>query len=206
MIAQLDRQTQDQCIIQSGRTWEQFKLIQAGFEDSRGVRLFYYNHTIEILMPGRDHEFFSRFIGFLVGVYCMDKGVEFEPLGSMTQEQEGVVSTQADESYTFGNSKPTPDLAIEITFTSGNASKLNRYGALGVPEVWFWEDGLFSLYHLRSSGYEQIDRSEIPELAALDIELLTRCVLMAQTSRLAAIAEFRQAISSSADRSQQSDS
>jgi Uma2 family endonuclease len=124
----------------------------------------------------------------------MDKGIEFEPLGSMTQEQEGVVSAQADESYGFGSSKPTPDLSIEVTFTSGNANKLNRYQALGVSEVWFWEDGLFSLYRLRSTGYERIDRSEIAELADLDIDLLGRCVLMAQTSRLEAISQFRQDI------------
>jgi hypothetical protein len=65
---------------------------------------------------------------------------------------------------------------------------------LGVPEVWFWEDGMFSLYRLRGSGYEQIAQSEISELADLNIDLLTQCVLMAQTSRLGAIAAFRQGI------------
>ncbi|MDV3351031.1 hypothetical protein QGP82_20160 [Leptothoe sp. LEGE 181152] len=34
-------------------------------------------------------------------------------------------------------------------------------------------------------------RSEIPELAGLDIDVLTRCVLMGQTSRLDAANEFR---------------
>jgi Uma2 family endonuclease len=196
MTQTLAHPTADQRIVQSGRTWEQFKLIQTGFTDSPGVKLFYYDHTIEILMPGRDHEFFSRFIGFLIGIYCTERRIEFEPLGSMTQEQEGVASAQADESYTFGVSKPNPDLSIEITFTSGNQSKLNRYRALGVPEVWFWEDGLFTLHHLDANGYERIVRSQIPELANLDIEVLTRCVLMAQTSRLEAIDAFRQAIAS----------
>lgn len=192
----LIRHTSDQRIVLSGRSWEQFKLIQQGFEDIRGVRLFYYDHTIEILMPGRDHEVFKGIIGFLIEFFCSEKQIEFESTGSMTQEREGVASAEADESYCFGSSKPTPDLSIEVTFTSGNTSKLGRYQALGVPEVWFWEDGLFSLYRLRPSGYEQISRSEIPELADLDIELLTRCVLMAQTSRLSAISEFRQGIAS----------
>jgi len=59
-----------------------------------------------------------------------------------------------------------------------------------VPEVWFWEDGLFSLYCLRSDGYEQVSKSEL--LPELDIDLLTRCVLM--TSRLEAVREFRQGL------------
>ena len=73
-------------------------------------------------------------------------------------------------------------------------NKLQRYQVLKVPEVWFWEDGLFRLYHFRDNGYESVSCSEIPELIALDIELLTRCVLMAQTSRLDAVTEFRQGI------------
>lgn len=185
----------DQRIVLPDRTWEQFKLIQRGFEDAKGVKLSYVDGTIEIVMPGREHEFFSRFIGILISIYCVDKSIEFEPTGSMTQEQEGIASAEADESYCFGTSKPTPDLSIEITFTSGNTSKLAKYRALGVPEVWFWEDGVFTLHRLRATGYESIVRSEIPELAELDINLLARCMLMAQTSRLDAIAAFRQGIS-----------
>ncbi|NEQ69704.1 MAG: Uma2 family endonuclease [Symploca sp. SIO2D2] len=186
----------DQRIVYSSITWQQFKLIQAGFAESPGIRLAYYDSTIEILMPGRDHEVFSRLIGFLIGLFCLENEIEFEPTGSMTQEKEGEVSAQADESYCFGASKPIPDLVIEIVFTSGGLKKLQRYQALGVPEVWFWQDGLFSLYHLRNNHYEKITHSEIPELATLNIDLLTRCVLMAQTSRLEATKEFRNALKS----------
>ncbi|WOD37776.1 Uma2 family endonuclease [Nodosilinea sp. E11] len=184
----------DQRVVYGGISWQQFKLIQAGFAQSPGVRLGYYHNTIEILMPGRDHEMFSRLIGFLIGLFCLEKGIEFEPTGSMTQEKEGEVSAQADESYCFGASKSMPDLAIEVVFTSGGMGKLQRYQALGVPEVWFWEDGVFSLYRLQGDRYEPITRSEIPELATLDIALLSRCVLLGQTSRLEAANEFRQGL------------
>jgi len=186
--------TTDQRLVLAERTWEQFKLIQAGFEDFPGSRLFYYNGTIEILMPGRDHEVFKSLIGFLIELFFLETGIEFAPTGSMTQEREGMASVQADESYCIGASKPTPDLSIEVVFTSGGPNKLQRYQALGVPEVWFWQDGAFSLYHLRESGYERIDQSQIPELATLDFGLLTRCVLMGETSRLEAMREFRRGI------------
>lgn len=190
----LDQATQDQRIVYSGITWQQFKLIQAGFANSPGVRLFFHHETIEILMPGREHEVFSRLIGFLIGLFCLEKGIEFEPTGSMTQEREGEASAQADESYCFGASKSTPDLAIEVIVTSGGPNKLARYQALEVPEVWFWQDGLFTLHRLRNGKYERIYRSEIPELADLNFDLLTRCVLMAQTSRLEAANEFRRSL------------
>lgn len=181
----------EQHLVYGGITWQQFKLIQAGFAESPGIKLFYYDGEIEIFMPGREHELFSRFIGFLIELFCLENNIEFEPTGSMTQEREGEVSAQADESYCFGTSKPIPDLAIEVVITSGSPKKLQRYQALGVPEVWFWQDGLFSLYRLRSEGYEKISRSEIAELSTLDIDLLARCVLIAQTSRLEAANTFR---------------
>jgi Uma2 family endonuclease len=194
MIAQLDRPTQDQRMIQSGLTWHQFKLIQEGFAQSPGVRLFYYNGTIELLMPGRDHEFFSRIIGYLVMTFCFERGVRCIPTGAMTQEREGVSSVQADESYCIGGVKPIPDVSIEIIFTSGNTSKLAKYRALGVPEVWFWEDGAFALYHLQGDDYQQVSRSQIGGLESLDLALLTRCVLMAETDELEAVSSFRQGI------------
>jgi Uma2 family endonuclease len=196
MTIQLLERTIDQSMIHADRTWEQFKLIQHGFEASPGVRLFYFNGTIEILMPGRLHELFKSLIGMLLEIFFIENGIEFEPTGSMTQEIEGEVSAQADESYCMGEScmgesKTPPDLSIEVVFTSGGSHKLKRYLALGVPEVWFWTDGLFTLHRLRGSCYEQIKRSEIPELVNLDLDLLTRCVLIGETSRLEAAREFR---------------
>jgi Uma2 family endonuclease len=193
-MTQLLTKSVEQRLIHHGHTWEQFKLIQQGFEGFPGVRLFYYEGTIEILMPGRDHEFFSRIIAMLLHVFFEGIGVEFAPTGSMDQELEGVVSVQADESYCIGDLKPLPDLSIEVIFTSGGPSKLARYQALEIPEVWFWQDGLFSLYHLRENGYERICRSELPHLDRLNFDVLTQCVLMAQTSRLEAIRAMRAAV------------
>jgi Uma2 family endonuclease len=104
-----------------------------------------------------------------------------------------VVSAQADESYCIGDLKPKPDLSIEVIFTGGGPDKLARYQALGVPEVWFWHDGIFSLYHLRQTTYERIDRSELPHLNQLDIAILTQAVLTARTSRIEAIRAIRAA-------------
>lgn len=194
MIQLLDRSIQDQHIIQSERTWEQFTLIRQGLANSPGVKLFYYDGTIEILMPGREHELVSAVIALLLGLFFVEQDIEFEPTGSMDQEKAGEAFVQADQSYCFGSSKPIPDLSIEVVFTSGGINKLARYQILGVTEVWFWQDGAFRLYHLQKEGYKTIDRSELPQLANLDITLLTQCVLIAQTSRLAAVKRFQQEI------------
>jgi Uma2 family endonuclease len=168
--------------IQRGRTWEQFKHLQQGFENTRGVRLFYYNGTIEILMPGEAHELFKSIIGFLIETFLFNRAIEFKPTGSMTQEKEGIASAEADESYEIEGFK----LSIEVNFTSSDASKLERYQALGVHEVWIWEDGVLAVYHLQSGRYEKVSRSLIPALSPIDLNVLSDCILMGETSRIKA--------------------
>ncbi|MER3434940.1 MAG: hypothetical protein C4288_16345 [Leptolyngbya sp. ERB_1_1] len=185
--------SQDQHIVVSG-TWEQFKSIQKGFEHSRGVRLFYYDGTIELLMPGRDHEIFGHVIGYLVTTYLIQQGIFFQPTGAMTQEQEGTASAQADQSYCLSRVKPIPDLSIEVVFTSGGANKLARYRALGVTEIWIWQDGTLKLYHLGSDGYEEVNRSQLEELKNLDLDLLKRCILIGETDLGEAVRVFQQEI------------
>jgi Uma2 family endonuclease len=175
----------------SDKTWDDFKLLERLFEDQRRVRLAYFQGMIEIRMPGQDHEIFAEIIASLILVFCMAKRIDFIPCGSMTQQKPGEASAQADKSYCFQQRKPIPDLSIEVTFTSGGLEKLPRYPALGVQEVWFWEDGVFALYRLRTDRYDRIQQSEIPDLQELDISQLARYVLMAETSLLQATEEFR---------------
>ena len=168
--------------IQWGRTWEQFQHLQKGFENTRGVRLFYYNSTIEILMPGEAHELFKSIIGFLIETFLFNRAVEFKPTGSMTQEKEGVASAEADESYEIEGLK----LSIEVNFTSSDVSKLERYQALGVHEVWIWEDGVLAVYHLQTGRHEKANRSLIPALSTIDLKVLSECILIGETSRIKA--------------------
>jgi len=190
----LGDRTTDTTVILEERTWEQFQGLKKGFEGMPGIRLGYYQGTLEIIMPGEEHEFFKTIIGFLIELFLIETGIDLIPAGSMTQEKQGLVSLQADESYWIVEKKPIPDLSIEIVFSSGNLSKLERYQVLGVPEVWFWEDGVFTLYHLREDGYHRLERSELPGLRELNIQLLGQCVLLAQTSRIEAVRQFRQGI------------
>ena len=189
MIQILDRETIDQRVVLGGN-WAQFKLIQKASEDSPGVKLSFFAGAIEILMPGFQHENFSEIIGYLVTTFLLTQGIRFYPSGSMTQEKTGEVSTQADKSFCLETAKPIPDLSIEIVYTSGGLNKLPKYRALGVPEVWFWEDGTLRLYHLRENGYQEVIQSELSGLETLNIDLLKRCILMGETDLAQAVKTF----------------
>ncbi len=50
MTVTLDK-PKDQRLIQSGIDWQQFKLIEQGFSDSPGIRLFYFMRQLAIDKP-----------------------------------------------------------------------------------------------------------------------------------------------------------
>ena len=169
-----------------GWTWHQFKAIQSGFEDVPGVRLFYRDGVLEIVGTGRLHEAIRCLMCLLMGQYFLQRRIVFFTSGTYSQSVEAKVEYQADWSYCFGTIKDIPDLCIEIVITSGSPIKIQKYRLMGVPEVWFWEDGTLELYHLREEGYDRIASSEI--LPELDLSLLKRCILFA--SPLDALEEF----------------
>lgn len=178
-----------------GLTWREFKAVEQ-LLDRPGYRLSFLDGVLEIkLMPGEPHETVKKRIAALVELYLLIAGFDFTPTGSMTLESEtGKVKREADESYKLAPGRRLPDLAIEIVFSSGGIDKLEAYKRLKIPEVWFWEDGLLEVYHLRGEGdalhYEKVSSSE--EVKGIDLDLLLRCINM--VNHVDAVKTFRQAL------------
>jgi Uma2 family endonuclease len=172
-------------------SWEQFEALESLMADSSGLRITYLDGWIEFMTLGEAHETISCILNFLLQLYFCEMGIEYIPVGSATRRsREKDVSFEPDESYYIGEKKEHPDLAIEVTMTSGSTNKLAKYLRLRIPEVWFWENNRLSVYRLREDNYEQVSRSEL--LPELDLELLVRCVLM--PSRIEGRQEFLKGI------------
>jgi hypothetical protein len=71
----------------------------------------------------------------------------------------------------------------EVVFSTGgiNINKLEVYRRLKIKEIWFWEDGVLEVYHLRGTNnalsYEKVATSEA--VSGIDLPLLLRCINMA---------------------------
>ena len=165
----------------AGMTWREFKAVEQ-LLDRPGYRLSFLDGLLEIWrMPGELHETVKKRIAALIELFLLMTGFDFTPTGAMTLESEaGAVKREADESYKLTPDSVYPDLVIEVVFTSGGINKLAAYQRLQIPEVWFWEDGVLAIYHLRASestiGYERVAHSEL--LPGLDLALLQRCITM----------------------------
>ena len=168
-------------------SWEQLEAMESLMADSPGLRITYLDGWIEFMTLGEAHETISCLLNFLLQLYFCEMGIEYIPVGSATRRDRARdVSFEPDESYYIGSRKEHPDLALEVTMTSGSTNKLAKYLRLRIPEVWFWENNQLAVYGLREDNYEQVSRSEL--LPELDLELLVRCVLM--PSRIEARTEF----------------
>ncbi|MGK7872029.1 MAG: Uma2 family endonuclease [Xenococcaceae cyanobacterium] len=175
MTTTLDKTlAQEHYLIFSGISWSQLEAIEAAFENVAGVRFIYLDGLLEIMTISPEPEETKRTIGLLLEAYMREKDIRFYGRGGPTLgSEEQRARKEPDESYNLESKKAIPDLVIEIIFTSGGIDKLQLYKRLGVPEVWFWEDGILDVYHL-TEEYERLERSEL--LPDLDLSLLRRYI------------------------------
>ncbi len=160
----------------SNLTWETLEKLDVELAKT-GARLTYLDGYLEIMAPLSDaHEEPKKTLCQLLEIYMRIKNIRFYASGSTTIGMKELgARKEPDESYCLDRKKSIPDLAIEIVVTSGGIDTLEIYRRVGVGEVWFWEDGVISVYCLRSTGYELVSKSELlPELDLRLIEFYSR--------------------------------
>jgi Uma2 family endonuclease len=185
----------EQRVVLEGLTWLQYEALLAVLGDEfPGLRLSYLEGTLEIMTTSAEHEELKTIIAMLMETYFQISRTRFHGIGAATfrkmAKQRGL---EPDECYCLGQKKEFPDIAIEIVLSSGSVDKLEIYRGLEVPEVWFWQNEGFAIYHLRSHGYELIAKSEL--LPDLDIEMLSSYVRPAE--QFDAVMGFRDALQTS---------
>jgi Uma2 family endonuclease len=195
-----DADDPEEKFISSGVTWQMYEALLVKLEDNFHYRVTYLDGILEIVSPSIRHESIKKRLAILLERYLYKKRIQFKPMGSSTIKKQLLkAGAEPDECYCIGEAKNIPDLAIEVTVTSGSIDKLEIYRRLGVAEVWFWESSRLKLYHkreeepskfLQTNGYEQIETSEL--LPELNIYLLEKCTLISDD--IQAIDEFEQGI------------
>jgi Uma2 family endonuclease len=184
----------DQQYTITGVSWQAYEALLSDLgDDFPGLRVHYLDGTLEITMPGRQHEVIKDNIAGLLRAYFEETRTRFYGLGSTTFRAEAKRrGAEPDVSFCIGIDKEFPDIAIEVVQTSGGVNKLDIYQGLNVVEVWFWQNDQFSVYYLQREGYEPRERSEI--LPELDLSILATYVMYPEP--LDAVIEFRQALRS----------
>jgi Uma2 family endonuclease len=130
-------------------TWEKYEQLIAIFNNQPRLRLSYLEETLEIMTNSPEHEMIKSLIARLIETFALEMNIDLYSYGSATFRQEASIrGLEPDESYCIGERREIPDLAIEVVITSGEINKLEIYKGLNISEVWFWENGNFTVYYL----------------------------------------------------------
>ncbi len=147
----------DQILKLNNMSWSDYE--QLTDEEYLGYRASYLNGVITIVSPSRSHERIAEIINGLIKTYCRKYNLVYFPMGSTTLKNPPLAGKEPDHSFAFEMDKSLPDLAVEVTYTSGGIADLEKYKYLGVKEVWLWKNNEITFYRLIDSGYEEIENS-----------------------------------------------
>jgi Uma2 family endonuclease len=184
---------EEQRVVLSGLTWQQYESLLSTLGDYSGLRLIYLEGTLEIFMPSSEHEMIKTILARLLERYAEEIDLALHGYGSTTFRREARArGLEPDECYCVNTLKELPDFAIEVNLTSGGIDKLAVYQGLGVPEVLIWQNNQLTLYALREANYREVNHSQF--FPGLNFQLLVQYVRPQEQPK--AIKEFLQAIRS----------
>jgi Uma2 family endonuclease len=175
-----------------GIDWAEFEAIVDELGDRRASRIAYFDHVLEIRMPLPKHEKAKVLIGDVVKVLLEELDIDHECFGSSTFKRADMAAgIEPDDCFYIENANrmagkerldltidPPPDLAIEVDITSKTG--VDAYQALGVPELWRFEDGRLRISLLKSGIYQDAEFSaQFPQFDVA--ELIEAVIARSQT-------------------------
>jgi len=180
-------------VVLHGVSWATYVQLDKERGERSWPRLTYLDGELEIVSPGPAREVSEWLITRFVEAYAGLNGLQFNSVGSMTlRDRRRTVGAEADEAYYVGrvDLRRKPDLAIEVTVTSGGVHKLAAYHRLGVREVWFWKAGALAIYERRARSYALLPKSGLFPRLDLD-DLAARVRTASLDDMLGAIEAYR---------------
>lgn len=151
--------------------WAEFEAILAELGDRRASQIAYFGNVLEIRTPLPKHEKAKVLIGDVVKILLEELDIDNECFGSSTFKRfDMTAGIEPDDCFYIENASrmigkdrldltvdPPPDLAIEVDVTSKTG--LDAYQALGVPELWRFEDGELRISLLQDGIYQDVTTS-----------------------------------------------
>jgi Uma2 family endonuclease len=162
-----------QRVILQNISWQTFESILAEMGDHRATRLAYDQGILEIVAPSMHHEHTIRVIDQLILTLAEELNLNLKSTGSVTCKRQDLLrGVEPDSSFYIQNEPvmrqkqnldltqdPPPDLVIEVDYTSSSIDRMPIYLALGIPEVWRYNEPVMQIYQLRENVYVACDVS-----------------------------------------------
>ncbi len=163
--------------------WKDYVLLRDVL-DGPAIRMTYAAGTLELMSPSPEHELWKKNIARFIELYAHLRRIDLRGYGSTTFKSEAVHrGAEPDECYLIGRKlSDVPDIVLEVVRTAPLLDKLAIYASLGVPEVWIFRDGAFSINGLDRSTATYASRPASVFLPDLDLGLIARLAHREDTS------------------------
>ena len=180
----------DERIVLRGISWETYESLLRDL-DEQHFRLTYDRGTLEIMSPVPPrHAKSGKLIARLIEAYTLEMRIPLVGLSNTTWKKEALAKgLEADECYYIERAEwaagrdeldldvdPPPDLAVEVDISNSSLDKQAIYAALGVPELWRYEDDKLTIVTLNPRGEYAIAASSrnLPNLPPAIVEQFVR--------------------------------
>ena len=153
-------------VVLSNIGWETYESLLKDLATQSSPRLAYDQGVLEIMSPYIEHDRAKEILAYIATIALEELDVDFEATGSTTFKREALKrGFEPDSSFYIQNAKrvrwkkrldleidPLSELIIEIDITTESMNKFPIYSALGVSEVWRYEDSV-QIWILQESRY-----------------------------------------------------
>ncbi len=184
-------------------SWAEFEAILAELGNHRSTRIAYDDGFLEIMAPLPEHEYFKQAISTAIEDVAEVLEQDYECYGSTNWRRKAKqAGIEPDNCFYFQNEAlvrgklefdldrdPPPDLALEVDLTSKSLDRLPIYARLGVPEIWYYDSGVLTIYLLEGDSYGASEQSRA--FPTLDIRALPQLL---ESQRLAGRLALRRAV------------
>jgi|SRR6478672_875334 len=148
-------------------SWQTFETLLAEMGNNRASRLAYDQGMLEIVTPLMPHEYNNRLIHNFIVALAEELHLNLKSVGSMTCKRPDLLrGVEPDSSFYIQNEPlmrnkrdvnltqdPPPDLVVEVDYTNASIDRMSIYAALGVPELWRYDESVLPLYQLQAGQY-----------------------------------------------------
>ena len=156
----------DQHLVLHDVSWDFYEHVLEEIGDAR-MRVTYSDGSIEIMAPLQLHDAAGAVIAELLAFLTFDRKIPRSQFGSSTFRRKDMQKgLEPDRCFYFRENAnkvrgmkrfdplihPAPDLAIEIDITRSSIPRQPVYAALGVPELWRFDNRHLTVLLLTNSG------------------------------------------------------
>jgi Uma2 family endonuclease len=150
-----------------GVGWDEYEDLIEQVGEASGLRISFDNGTLTVMTLSTEHENYAQFLEKLLTVISPRRRINIRSFGSaMMRKRKKSKGNEPDACFyvqtadALGNRihldfevDPPPDIAVEIDVHHDSLSKFSIYAALGVPEIWRYDEHELTIYWLQEDDY-----------------------------------------------------